>query len=140
MCLGCIGWLRAKSGALDVTPILPVVDIVASTAFYEAAGFDVRKYPQGGYAFVTYDDESVFDLDLAETPIDPVTNPAGCYVIVPDVDAWHARLAAAALPITDIEDTPWGMREFILTDPSGNHLRIGHTSETGGPGVGGSVR
>ena len=43
VCRGCIGWLRGESGALDVTPTLPVGDMDAATAFYEAAGFDVRK-------------------------------------------------------------------------------------------------
>ncbi len=125
VCRGCLAWLRARSGALDVTPILPVLDLPVSIAFYEAAGFQVRTYPQGGYAFVGYDGESAFDLDQADTAMDPATNPAGCYVIVPDVDAWHARLSATALPVTEPADMPWGMREFTLTDPSGNHLRIG---------------
>jgi uncharacterized glyoxalase superfamily protein PhnB len=34
-------------------------------------------------------------------------------------------MAAAGLPATGIEDQPWGMREFVLTDPSGNRVRIG---------------
>ena len=28
-------------------------------------------------------------------------------------------------PITDLGGQPWGMREFTLTDPDGNYLRIG---------------
>jgi hypothetical protein len=27
--------------------------------------------------------------------------------------------------VTAIADQPWGMREFTLTDPSGNAVRIG---------------
>jgi uncharacterized glyoxalase superfamily protein PhnB len=27
--------------------------------------------------------------------------------------------------VTALADEPWGMREFTLTDPSGNHVRIG---------------
>lgn len=128
ICAACIGWLQSQAGGLDVTPILPVLDMPASIAFYTAAGFTVREYePGGGYVFVHYNDESVFDLDLAEAPLDPANNGAGCYVIVPDVDDWHARLAAADLPVTGLEDQPWGMREFTLTDPSGNHLRIGRS-------------
>jgi hypothetical protein len=44
---------------------------------------------------------------------------------VPDPDDWHARMTAADLPVTPIADQPRGMREFALTDPSGNHVRIG---------------
>jgi uncharacterized glyoxalase superfamily protein PhnB len=29
-----------------------------------------------------------------------------------------------------IKDTPWGMREFAVVDPSGNLLRIGTPSGT----------
>ena len=42
-----------------------------------------------------------------------------------DDDAWHVRLQAAGLPVTEIADQPWGMHELALTDPSGNHVRIG---------------
>ena len=43
----------------------------------------------------------------------------------PVADDWHARFVTAGLPVTAIDDMPWGMHEFTLTDPSGNHLRIG---------------
>jgi catechol 2,3-dioxygenase-like lactoylglutathione lyase family enzyme len=124
VCRGCISWLRSEAGVLDVTPTLPVADMAQAVAFYQAAGFNVRQYEGGGFAFVTHDDESVFDLDLIEH-LDPTTNAAGCYVTAPDVDAWHARLTSVGLPITPLEDMPWGMREFRLTDPSGNNVRFG---------------
>jgi uncharacterized glyoxalase superfamily protein PhnB len=73
---------------------------------------------------VDYNGQSVFDLDAAPG-MDPAANRAGCYLITRDADAWHARMAAAGLPVTGIEDRPWGMREFVLTDPSGNRVRIG---------------
>lgn len=128
VCPVCIGWLRANAGIVDSTPILPVIDMAASVAFYRSAGFEVREYEGGGYAFVTYDDESVFDLDRTELAMTPATNGAGCYLIVPDVDAWHHRLQEGGHPVTSLEDQPWGMRECTLTDPSGNHIRIGHST------------
>ena len=97
VCPPCIGWLRSNSGVLDVTPILPVLDMAPSIRFYDTAGFTVREYePGGGYAFVTYDDESDLDLDLdlVERSLDPAINGAGCYVIVPNVDDWHNRLTS----------------------------------------------
>ena len=36
-------------------------------------------------------------------------------------------MTTADLPVTPIADQPWGMREFTLIDPSGNHVRIGRT-------------
>lgn len=112
------------------TPTLPVVDLGEAVAFYERAGFGVRRYHDdqgddgGGFAFVEFDGQSVFDLDVAPE-IDPTSNRAGCYLITDNAEAWHARMTGAGLPITALADQPWGMREFTLTDPSGNTVRIG---------------
>jgi hypothetical protein len=125
LCRDCIGWLRQRAGVVDVTPILPVADMDAAVQFCEAAGFEVRRYDDG-YAFAQLDGQSVFDLDLV-AEMDPASNHAGCYLITPDADAWHVRLVVAQLPVSGIEDQPWGMREFTLTGPSGCSIRIGRS-------------
>lgn len=126
VCRSCIGWLRGSTGGLVSTPTLPVVDMAEAISFYQAARFDVRRYEDGGFAFVTHDGDSVFDLDLIDG-LDPTANAAGCYIIAPDVDAWHARLSALGADVSAVEDMPWGMREFRLIDPSGNRLRFGRS-------------
>src|SRR4051794_23727700 len=85
VCRQCISWLRSKAGGLISTPTLPVADMAEAIAFYEAAGFDVRPYEGGGFAFVTHDDESIFDLDLNDD-VRRGPNAAGCYIIAPDVE------------------------------------------------------
>ncbi len=128
VCRDCLGWLARRSGMLDVTTTLPVRAMPEAIGFYETAGFDVESY-DGGFAFVHYAGASVFDLDLdLRENVDPTTNGAGCFITTDDADQWHARLAAAGLPVTAIADMPWGMREFALTDPSGNRLRIGRSA------------
>jgi predicted enzyme related to lactoylglutathione lyase len=123
VCRVCVGWLSGRVGALDVTPTLPVVDMDEAARFCEAAGLQVRRYDDG-FAFVHLDDQSVFDLDLV-AGMEPETNHAGCYIITADVDDWHARLVAAGLHVTAVENMPWGMHEFTMTDPSGNNIRVG---------------
>jgi uncharacterized glyoxalase superfamily protein PhnB len=128
VCRGCLEQLLERVG-VSSTPTLPVLDVRKAAAFYEAAGFGVRIYEgdgarEPGFAFVDFDGQSVFDLDLA-SHIDPARNGGGCYIVTNDVDAWHARMSAAGLPVTLVQEQPWGMREFTLADPSGNHLRIG---------------
>lgn len=123
VCRDCIGWLAEQSGAVDVTPTLPVLDMNAAVAFYETAGFDVRVYEGGGFAFVTLDDQSVFDLGL-----EPAAAGAGAYLIVADPDEWHERLDWHGLPVSEVADQDHGMREFTLTDPSGNRLRFGRST------------
>ena len=130
LCRDCVEWLAGKLGVVS-TPTLPVLDLREAIDFYERAGFGVRVYeededdPGDGFAFVNYAGQSVFDLDVVD--IDPARNGAGCYLIVRDPDGWQARMAADGLPVTGLEDQPWGMREFTLTDPSGNNIRIGRS-------------
>jgi uncharacterized glyoxalase superfamily protein PhnB len=128
LCRDCLESLLGQVG-VSSTPTLPVVDLSQAINFYERAGFGVRVYEENadasgeGFAFVDFDGQSVFDLDVV--PIDPERNGAGCYLIVNQADEWHERMSAAGLPVSAIADRPWGMREFTLTDPSGNHIRIG---------------
>ena len=129
VCRIYIGWLNAQAGGIDVTPTLPVSDMAAAVRFYEAAGFDVEHY-EDGFAFVHHHEQSICNLDLA-AGLDPASNHAGCYIITGDVDDWHARFIGAGFAVTPVEDMPWGMHEFTLTDPSGNHLRIGRTMLAG---------
>jgi catechol 2,3-dioxygenase-like lactoylglutathione lyase family enzyme len=127
VCQECVEWLAGQLG-VQSTPTLPVTELAEAKAFYERAGFSVRFYIDpdgrpGGFAFVDFDGQSVFDLGVED--IDPARNRAGCYLVVRDVDDWHTRMAAAGLPVTPVADQPWGMREYALTDPSGNRVRIG---------------
>ena len=128
LCRECIEWLAARAGVVS-TPTLPVVDMTEAVEFYSQAGFEVRMWTDegepGGFAFVEYDGQSVFDL--GSEPIDPERNGAGCYLITKDADDWHGRMAAAGLPVSPIEDQSYGMRDFTLTDPSGNRIRIGRS-------------
>lgn len=128
VCRDCLEQLILRVGASS-TPTLPVLDFPKAVDFYKRAGFGVHVYDEDppGFAFVNFDHQNLFDLNLVPH-MDPKTNGAGCYIVTRDVHEWHARLSAAALPVTPVRDEPWGMHEFTLTDPSGNRLRIGHSS------------
>ena len=127
LCRECIGWLNGRAGRIEVTPTLPVADMDAAVKFCETAGFSVNRYDDG-FAFVQLNGQSVFDLDLIPG-LNPADNHAGCYIILDEVDGWHARLLAAGLDVTPLVNMPWGMREFRLTDPSGSNIRIGRSIE-----------
>jgi uncharacterized glyoxalase superfamily protein PhnB len=123
ICRSCLGWLMQQAGGVDVTATLPVSNMDAADAFYQQAGFEVRRYDDG-FAFVTLDGQSVFDLGV-DPRATPTHNAAGCYIISADTEAWHDRLVEAGVAVTPIEAKPWGMSEFSVTDPSGNTIRIG---------------
>lgn len=132
VCRDCLESLLSRVGVTS-TPTLPVVDLPEAVTFYERAGFGVRVHhdehgePGEGFAFVDADGQSVFDLDAAPG-MDPARNRAGCYLVTEDADAWHRRMVEVGVPVTKIANEPWGMREFTLTDPSGNRVRIGRSA------------
>ena len=44
---------------------------------------------------------------------------------VDDVDRWHDRVAASGYPILEpLQERPWGLRDFRVSDPDGYYLRI----------------
>ncbi len=56
----------------------------------------------------------------------PPLAPGGCYLRLTDAQAVYDDWEPLRLPEIHLpRDTPWGMREFFLVDPSGNLIRIG---------------
>ena len=110
---------------LVAIPILPVRDMAEALAFWSRLPhLTVEQYEGGGYAFVRHLGAEVIHLDH-RPGLDTSANMAGCYLHVPGFDALHEALAATEMPVSDVRDEPWGMREFTLTDPSGNVVRLG---------------
>ena len=60
----------------------------------------------------------------------PLRRDAKTKAFQEDVDAWHAHVRASGVRerygvrMGDIETQPWGMRDFVLFDPSGVLWRI----------------
>jgi uncharacterized glyoxalase superfamily protein PhnB len=48
------------------------------------------------------------------------------YIVVPDADAVHTRaVAAGAVIVRPLQDTPYGSREFGVKDPEGHSWSVG---------------
>lgn len=110
----------------SVKPVLPVGDMTEAIAFYRRLGFDVERYDDG-YAWVRTCGWEFFHL-VASPDLGSGGGAAGAYIHVSDADEWHVALTAAAgddAAIGGVVDQPWGMREFAVTDPSGNIVRFG---------------
>lgn len=130
-----MGWIRRHrdpghghdhSHGLAVRPILPVRDLDEAEAVPRGLGLDVQRHDDT-YAWVRHDGHELWHLRVVED-LDPATNHANVYVFVDDVESWHARATGAGLDPTPVRDEPWGMREFAVTDPSGNRLRLGRNA------------
>jgi uncharacterized glyoxalase superfamily protein PhnB len=106
----------------SVVPQLPVTDLAATQAWYrDVLGFEIA-WAGSDFGAVWQDRVEIFFARVARPA------PGTCLCVrVEDADALCERYrGAGARIVSDIEDKPWGMREFTLQDPNGHWLRIGH--------------
>ena len=119
---GPMGELRGET-----IPILAARDIAETIDFYGKLGFAVvRLYDGFGapYLLLRRDDVELHFVHVPET--DPKESDGGCYLRLIDAQAVYDEWAPLGLAeVHPPKDTPWGMREFFLVDPSGNLIRIG---------------
>lgn len=116
-------------GALhgETIPILPARDIAETVVFYARMGFDeLRRYEGFGAPYLILRRDEV-ELHFVHSPaLDPRTNDHACYLRLADAQAVYDEWEPIGIPgLHPIGDTPWGMREFSVGDPSGNLIRIG---------------
>jgi catechol 2,3-dioxygenase-like lactoylglutathione lyase family enzyme len=114
---------RDPLGRVVSRPILAVADMEAAIDFYRRLGLDVASFDQR-YAWVRHRGDEVLHLRLVDG-FDPATNSGSAYLHVRDVDLWWEAMTALGVEIERPDDMPWGMREFAVTDPSGNLVRVG---------------
>jgi hypothetical protein len=84
----------------------------------------VARYPgDQTYAIVRRDDA---ELHFYEFPVDPKQNLAGCYLRIRDAGALHAEWLEVGLELLQpLTEQDYGLRDFAISDPNGNLLRIG---------------
>ncbi|MBY6046784.1 glyoxalase superfamily protein [Vannielia litorea] len=102
-------------------PALPVRSVVAAQAFYvEALGFTANwHHAEGRIGAVSHGRCALF---LRE--VDGPFTPGVVWIFAEDVDAAHAAMVAAKP--TALQNMPYGLRQFTVTDPDGNQLHIHH--------------
>ncbi|MGY4954187.1 bleomycin resistance protein [Streptomyces nigrescens] len=123
-------------------PILPCPTIQPVLDFYTALGFEVTFQQKSPNPFAVVQRGGIELQFFGVKQYEPADSLSTCYVVTDDVDGLHdafrAGLKAAyrkvptrGLPrIGPLKDTSYGMRQFLMTDPGGNCLRIGQrTSE-----------
>ncbi len=145
ICAGCALWAARRAGLLSALrqirvrvllsrftnrasaphtakaaiPILPSADLDRTATFYTSAGF-VAAGGHDGYLMLH---NGGVELHFARH--DAVT-PATCYVHVTDARKLWKQLRDLGLRgVGEIVDQDYGLREFVLTDPDGNRVRIG---------------
>ncbi|MEU5577741.1 VOC family protein [Streptomyces huasconensis] len=104
------------------------------TAVYEDGGRIAHAqldWPEGGGVMLgSYDPQNA-------TAACGKPGTAGAYVVTDRVDDLYERLRAAGVKITtEIEDKPYGSREFGIQDPEGNRWSFGTYRGEPRPGQG----
>jgi hypothetical protein len=122
-------------------PILPCRSIDEVLAFYVAIGFDVtyRQQHPNTYAIVQRGEIELQFFVLKS--LDPANSYSTCYVTTTDVDALYQafrdgiRAATGKVPLRGVprigalKDMSYGVRQFVMTDPGGNMIRVGQPLE-----------
>jgi hypothetical protein len=119
-------------------PLLPCISINETETFYKALGAIVtykQKVPNNYIGFSLSDIEVHF---FALKQLKPAENYSTCYLYVTDIDTLYETCRAGLrtlynkIPlkgtprINPLKDIPaYGVRQFIVVDPSGNYIRIG---------------
>ncbi|MCI3934005.1 bleomycin resistance protein [Streptomyces sp. AN091965] len=118
-------------------PLLPCQSIQPVVDFYTALGFETTYLQKSPYAYAVVERGPVELQFFGMKQYDPAGSYSGCYVLTDDVDALYAAFRAGlkaaygkvprrGLPrIGPLKDMSYGVRQFLMTDPAGNSIRVG---------------
>ncbi|CAM5704119.1 hypothetical protein SVIOM74S_09790 [Streptomyces violarus] len=134
----------------DSDPAVP--DPPPVLEFYTALGFEVTYQQRSPNPYAVVEHGGIELQFFAMKHYEPTGSISTCYVLIDDVDGLYQALSRAqgGVPAGShpgpaargrFKDMSYGVRQFLMTDPGGNCVRVGQ--RTGGErhhGPGGDVR
>ncbi len=120
---------------LRAMPVLQVADVTRSVSFYcgKLGFFSHGTWGDGpDFCIVQRGKVSIaLDRSRAEGPV-PNNQYWAAYLYVEDADALCADFRARGVEIVrELEDAPYGLRDFDIRDPDGHIIAFGHDLEPG---------
>lgn len=112
--------------AVEAKAFVPALDFAKSKQFYLALGFEI-PWSDDSLAYVHFGEVS-FLLQAFNEPA--FAKNFQMHLLVEQVDDWYAQvlssgvIASFGITVGPLENQPWGMREFLVFDPSGVLWRI----------------
>jgi hypothetical protein len=118
-------------------PLLPCPAIQPVVDFYLALGFENTLLQKSPYPYAVMERGAIELQFFGMKEYDPTQSYSGVYVVTEDVDSLHTafraglkeaygKIPARGLPrIGPLKDMSYGMRQFLMTDPGGNSIRVG---------------
>jgi catechol 2,3-dioxygenase-like lactoylglutathione lyase family enzyme len=119
-----LGWLRARVRSQTPTartiPILHSTDLDRTVTFYRSAGMqEIARYE--GYLLM-----GLQGVELHFTTEPGAAGAGQAFVLVPDAARlWKQLKSLGARGLGPVGDREHGLREFVVTDPDGNRIRVG---------------
>ena len=109
--------------------VLAVPDLAVSGAYYrDVLGFEVREMGDAGWRLFVKDECRIMAGACPDAlPARELGDHSYfAYLIVDNVDAYHAQVSAAGAElIKPLRTEPWGMREFGVRTIDGHRVMIG---------------
>ena len=113
-----IGRSHGHDTVLQAVPILAASDLDRTRAYYSSLGF--RLVERHEHDMVMH--SSGMELRFSNRPDTPAVL---AFLQVVDSGALWKRLKSEGVDgLGPVQDQPWGLREFIATDPDGNRIRV----------------
>lgn len=115
----------------EIKAFVPSKNFDLSKQFYKDLGFTMAS-EGGGVAYFHFDHVSFLLQDFCA---EAFAENFMMHILVHDVDAWWNLVHESGViekynvEVSGIENQPWHMRDFCLTDPSGVLWRIGQNTE-----------
>ena len=106
-------------------PVLASLEIAASLDYFHKLGFETQMFGDHSYGIAIREHIEIHfwlctDKHVAEN--------TSCYVRVNDIRALHADFAKR-IDVGKVVETPWGMDELYVWDPSGSLVKFGQVTE-----------
>ncbi|MCG2592750.1 VOC family protein [Ramlibacter sp. XY19] len=109
---------------VEIKAFVPARDFARSMEFYQALGFTRASVFEG----IAYFHCGASSFLLQDFYVREHADNFQMHLLVRDVEAWHAQARPVAerfgVRVGEPQDQPWGMRDFVLFDPSGVLWRI----------------
>ncbi|MEU9013836.1 VOC family protein [Streptomyces sp. NPDC048479] len=118
-------------------PILPCQTLQPVLDFYTALGFEVTFQQKSPNPYAVVERGSIQLQFFGMKKYDPAGSFSTCYVATDEVDALYesfrtglkaayGKIPTRGLPrIGMLKDMSYGVRQFLMTDPGGNCIRVG---------------
>jgi uncharacterized glyoxalase superfamily protein PhnB len=116
-----------------LSPVLLVEELEPAIEFYrDVLGFEVKMVMalegfaqlESGAVEVMLEGREAMAKDFPSLADAPAGGSTVLYIETEDVDALRRQVEGKTKVVIDLRDQPYGMREFVLRDPSGNLLTL----------------